>query len=351
MPATHGREHESVIERLLREPERFGFFQAVRLALLWFAQQGVPPGEALERRLRFRNSVALGFPASEIEAVALQREGDAAASQLHITATFMGLLGTHGALPAHFTERVVAWESGQQDGAPRAFLDLLSNRMLALFYQSWRKYRVEHAVADGGDGFEPLLLALAGFYPRSALQNTDGLCDDAVAYYAGLIQQRPLSSRVLARILSSYLGVPLAVKEMADYWDVMAPAEQTCLGLANATLGDAAVAGARCWRPDLHVRIRIGPLDRAAYERFLPGRAGAVALEKMLGLFGVPTLVYTVALVLGAGEVRPIQLGGSQRTRLGLDSFMLDGPAPDDRTDMRFQLRPMRPLRPLAAGA
>lgn len=348
MPAAHGREHESVIERLLREPEQFGFFQAVRLALLWYAQQGVPAGQALERHLRFRNSVSLGFPASEIEAVTLQRGEHESSGQLHITPTFMGMLGTHGALPAHFTERVVAWQSGQQDEAPRAFLDLLSNRMLALFYESWRKYRVEHAERDG---FEPLLLALAGFYPGSALQNTDGLCDDAVAYYAGLIQQRPLSSSVLARILSSYLGVPLAVEEMADYWDVMAPGEQTCLGLANAALGDTAVAGARSWRPDLHVRVRIGPLDRAAYERFLPGRAGAVALEKMLGLFGVPTLVYTVALVLRAGEARPVQLGGCKRTRLGLDSFMLDEPAPADRTDMRYQLRPLRPLRPLGEGA
>jgi type VI secretion system protein ImpH len=341
MRAPDGRADPDLIAQLLADPQRFEFFQAVRLALQWFAEQGVDPQQALTQRIRFRNSLSLGFPASQIEALELEQE-PGAPCRLHITPAFMGLLGAHGALPAHYTERIRAWEAAQHDEAPRAFLDLLSNRMLALFYQAWRKYRVEHAIADGRDGFRPLLLALAGCGDGG--RGVPG--EAALASYAGLLQQRPLSSVALGRILSDYLGVAFTVEEMVDYWDPMAPSEQTALGRANAHLGGDAVAGARGWRPDLRVRLWVGPLDRAAYERFLPGRAGAAALGQMLELFAMPTLVYEVALLLRADQVGPTRLGGPSpgQGRLGLDCFMLRGPGAQDRADLRYDLRPLAPL-------
>jgi type VI secretion system protein ImpH len=345
MPAAHGRKNQSVIGQLLDEPQRYEFFQAVRLAVQWFAEQGISAEQALARHIRFKNSLSMGFPASQIEKLEFSRHDGV--RQLTITPTFMGMLGAHGALPAHFTERIVAWQASQQDEAPRAFLDMLSNRMLALFYEAWRKYRVEHAISDGTDRFKPLLLALAGFAEGSMLPGADGVRTEAIALYAGLLQQRPVSSIVLARILASYLGVGIVVEEMVDYWDVMARAEQSALGGANAALGASAVAGERCWRPDLHVRLTLGPLDRAAYERFLPGRPAAVALRKLLSLFGEPALVYEIALVLKAQEVQPARLSGALEAgaRLGLDSFVVDGPATHARTDMRYAVRPLAPLR------
>lgn len=350
MPATHGREDQSVIAQLLREPQRFEFFQAVRLAVQWFGEQGVPPEQALVQRLRFRNSLSLAFPASQVEALEFDAGADDEGGQLRMTPTFMGFLGAHGALPAHYTERILAWQSVEQDQAPRAFLDMLSNRMLALFYEAWRKYRVEHAIGDGRDAFLPLLLSLAGFAQGSELQNGDGVRDEAVALYAGVLQQRPVSSLVLGRVLSSYLGVPLKVEETVEYWDVMAPGEQTSLGGPNAALGDTALLGERSWRPDLRVRLSIGPLERAAYERFLPERSAAVALRKMLSLFGEQTLVYEVALILQGKEVRPATLSGAAGTRLGLHSFLVDGEVSGDRTDMRYDIRPMGPLRMISKG-
>jgi type VI secretion system protein ImpH len=132
----------------------------------------------------------------------------------------------------------------------------------------------------------------------------------------------------------------------------MTPHEQTSLGGPNAQLGNTALAGERSWRPDLRARLAIGPLSRDQYERFLPGRAASVALRKMLGLFAEPTVVYETALILLAQEVRPAMLTGGlgQGARLGQDSFVLDGPIAADRTDMRYDIRPMDPLPPLPAS-
>jgi len=336
-----------LIARLLAEPQRFEFFQAVRLLLLWLGEQGVPPRRALERHLRFRNSLALAFPAGQVEAIAPEAAADGVAPQFHLTPTFMGLLGAHGALPSHFTERIAAWESSQPDAelaeAPRAFLDIFTTRMLALFYGAWRKYRIEHSVsvADGSDAFLPLLLALAGF-PRGAPH--EEVRDVTLARYAGVLRQRPASGVVLARVLSHHFGVRVALQEGIGHWDALAPGEQSVLGGRGAiVLGQAAVLGERCWRPDLRVRVRIGPLSRAQFERFLPNAAGARALRTLLGLFAAPTLSYEVVLVLARTELRPVRLAGGPQ-RLGRDSFLITAPARQDRADMVYEMRPMPPL-------
>lgn len=70
MPAQERIRPAAVIERLLEQPQAFGFFQALRLLERHNAQ--VPAGQSIG--VRFRNSLAVSFPASEIEAVeALRR--------------------------------------------------------------------------------------------------------------------------------------------------------------------------------------------------------------------------------------------------------------------------------------
>jgi type VI secretion system protein ImpH len=363
-----------VIERLLAEPQRFEFFQAVRLLLMWLEERGVPPQQALDKHLRFANSLSLRFPPSQVEALALVHDKPAhpaiARPQFRLTPSFMGLLGAHGTLPAHYTESIQAWIASEQDDAPRAFLDLLSNRMLALFYGAWKKYRVEHMVAGPGDRFLPLLLALAGFpsvagaaEPGMAAPRPDapsgvwpgdagtaaplaGIGDRTLALYAGVLRQRPASAAVLGQVLSDLLRVPVALQEWIGHWDRLADSERSALGGVNAVLGQAALLGGRCWRPDLRVRVRVGPVDSAQFERFLPHGSGAATLASLLGLFAAPTLSYEVVLVLRRTELRALRLGEHSR-RLGLDSYVVTLPAGVDRDDMRYELRPLAPLAPL----
>jgi type VI secretion system protein ImpH len=347
-----------VIARLLADPQRFEFFQAVRLLQLWLGEHGVAPRQALHGHLRFANSLSLAFPASQIEDLAVERMPGGLPRFL-LTPGFMGLLGAHGALPLDVTERILAWQGGEADpalaGAPRAFLDMFSTRMLALFYGAWKKYRVELTAAGPDDAFLPLLLALAGL-PPGALDGVDG---QALAPYAGLLGRRPVSAAVLGRMLAELLRVPVRVIEAIGHWDRLLPDERSTLGAAAggaggtgakggtaAALGRTALLGERSWRPDLRVRVRIGPLDRSGFERFLPHGAQAVRLRALLGLFAAPALAYEVELVLRRADVGPLRLAPQAR-RLGVDGWLLGGPAAADRADLRYELRPLAPLAPL----
>jgi len=385
------------IESLLQAPQAFEFVQAVSILLRWLEERGVAPEAAMRTHLRFENSLRLGFPASEVEALRLapgssldeNSVGELCAPCFHMTPAFMGLLGAHGALPAHYTERIAQWQAAQDDAAPRAFLDLLSGRMLALYYAAWCKYRIEHSVTADGDTYLPRLLALAGIgasatsatseasdasgsgkpsSPRSSSNSSSsgsalapgsnsrqaaeaGLPAALFGRYAGLLQQRPRSAAVLQRLLSGYFGLPLALEEMVGHWSRMAPHEQSALG-GGACLGENAMLGARAWRPDLRARLRFGPLKRSQFERLLPSGDIAAALRRILAALAPPGIDFEVQLVLQAREVGPCQLAGGASTastattpsRLGRDSFLISAAVGEDRADMRYTIATMAPL-------
>jgi type VI secretion system protein ImpH len=364
MRPTHRRTTASVIERLLAEPHAFEFVQAVSILLAWLARQGVPPEQAWRDCLRFENSLHLGFPASEIEAIAQTRRevgaavADGAAAdaghRFTITPAFMGLLGAHGVLPAHVTERIAAWQSAGHDAAPRAFLDLVSNRMLALFWQAWQKNRIAHMPAGGADRLRPLLLALAGSVPELQPQSQPHAAPPhLVAHFAGMLAQRPYSAVVIEHIVSDFFGVAVRLEEAVGHWDRLGRAEQAALGI-NAELGENVLLGERSWRPDLRARLRIGPLDATTFARFLPSGDASAALRAILARCAEPTVGFEVQLVLRAQDVRPLQLPGrthpaNGQGRLGRDSFLGAGQAGADRADMRYLMLPMAALPALPA--
>ena len=158
----------AVADRLLREPYRFEFFQAVRLLELVLLRRQerdvhhrLVPGERMVPRwLRFRSSMSLAFPPSEIEALAVRDavgqlvssaelcepsatgEDGHGLGRIELTPTSFGMLGVSGALPIVYTEMLMRREQHLRDSSARAFLDVFTNRATALFYAAWRKYRL-----------------------------------------------------------------------------------------------------------------------------------------------------------------------------------------------------------------
>ena len=346
-----------VVERLLDEPYRFQFFQAVRVLETWFSRTS--EGRAHERGgepIVFRNSLALTFPASELEHALPYDEAGAALvdpaawraalaeralGRVELTPAFFGLLGGQGALPLHYTEQLIGRAHVQRDHAAREFFDVFSNRATALFYSAWKKYRLPfHYELDRDERYLPLLLALAGTPDaptRARLQTGRGaLLDEAMAGYALPVRHRPMSAAYLARTLTDYFRVPVRVEQFAGRWYAVPPERMTVLGRVNATLGATALAGERVWQRDMRARIVVGPLKKRDYEAFLPGEARAVALERMLTLLAGITIEYEVSLVLAREEVGTSCLGGG--ARLGYDAFLCTREAEHDRDDACYEL-------------
>lgn len=382
MPPSKRRQPAAVIERLLVEPHRFDFFQAVRLLERWFArEEQLASSVVLSQRLQFRNSLSLAFPASEIaelkvvmgaavplagppdtgaasllDAVAAATDApqDAATARrdsrqvkhIEMTPAFIGLLGAGGALPVFYTELFAQREATHKDSAARAFMDIFLHRAVVLFYQAWRKHRLAiQYETDRRNRFLPLVLSVAGIGHKALRDRLHaregGVADDTLAYFAGALQQRPLSASTIRRVLARYFDVTVTLEQFIGRWFTLPVENQTRLGLANAQLGQGAVASERVWQRDLRLRLTIGPMPQRKFHRFLPGGPAALALRELLTFFTGTSLEYEVRLALQASDVAPAQLGNFAGPLLGWNSFLVTEPATASRCDAGYDIHAM----------
>lgn len=343
MPTQKRQPEPGLIRLLLEQPQRFEFVQAVRLLEQWLARRGIGAEVALTDILRFQNSVSLSFPASQIESLALETAlEDGELRHVRLTPAFIGFLGANGALPSHYSERIAVHVHFDHDEGPRAFLDTFSSRLVALFYKAWRKYRLElPPVPKDRDALLPLLMSLSGT-PAGGAQ--PAIPEEAAAYYAAAFRQRPASPFVIEQVLADYFDIPVTVETNVGYWRPIEAESQAQLGGVNTCLGVRCMLGPRQWRRDLKVGIKLGPLDKVQYEKFLPASQGAQDLNGMLSMFAVPGLQFEVSLVLRAQDVHGVRLAADREgggARLGLDTFVLTGGAPADRREVRYLLNPL----------
>lgn len=374
MPTPKRRPHAHLIGQLIEQPHRFSFFQAVRVIDLWLRRGAPVHGKTLDTVLRFKNSVALGFPASQIEALSVDVEVpvpgvDAAPGALdqrrlrhiRITPAFMGFLGVNGVLPHNYTTTIAAQIHSDKNEGGRAFFDSFSHRSMILFYRAWAKCRIECRGDDvGRDGFLDVQLALAGRQRRPAsapapaidpaidpafdpaTDLTPGraaeavLPDEVVAHYAALIRHRPMQGDMIAGVLADYFCVPFRFQPFVGDWAAIGPGDRTVLAGQASVLGYGAMLGPRYWRRDAIARLWVGPLARADFDRFLAVGSAGRALKAMLALFAIPTVIFEVRLTLRAADITPATLGA--RPRLGHGAFLLTEARTVDHDQTRYHI-------------
>lgn len=332
----------------LQEPERYEFFQLVRLYEIVFRHGATRAGEeAVNDRIRFRNSLRLGFAPSQVDAIAStygrddQGLDNGELEQVEITPSFMGMLGVNGTLPIHYTEQVIDHARFKRDESGRAFLDLFTNRAVGHFYRAWKKYRLPILYeTDRQNRFLPLILALGGIgfdTLRERLGASPGAIDDeSIAYFTGLLRQRPVSAEALQKMIGTYFRETVRVEQFVGHWYAVPDDQRSILGGRNMRLGGNALLGERVWQRNLRIRIHIGPLRHSRYLGFLPKGELAAALEKILSLATGGQFEYEIRPILRADDVKPACLGGEAGCRLGYDSFMLSRPEIQDRADTAY---------------
>jgi type VI secretion system protein ImpH len=297
-----------IAETLDREPYRFEFFQAVRLLTQMAPNRQVIGrfGNPSEEVLRFGAHAKVAFPASAIQT--LERH-DGAPSEMRVN--FMGLTGPLGLLPLAYSELVLE-RLRSRDTALRDFLDLFNHRMISLFYQAWEKYRFFVPYERGErDRFSQHVLALLGLR-TAGLQDRQGVPDDALLFYSGLLSAHSRSVTGMRQLLADYFGVPVEIDQFVGAWYPVEPDSQCSLGEGNGLseqLGFGAVVGDEIWDQQSRIRIRFGPLRLAQYKDFLPGGEAHRHVQALTSFFAGEEYDVEIQLVLRREEVPPCDLG------------------------------------------
>lgn len=328
-------------ERLRERPFDYRFFQAARLLQL-LQPASAPVGhfeEPSREAVRFTAHQTLGYPASEIQDLTLPDTGPP-----RLAVNFLGATGPVGELPTVYTayvlERLRAGDRTLAD-----FLDLFNHRLVSLFYRAWEKHHFQVPYERGEDtGLSDILLHFVGLGTPN-LQNRQGVSDESLKFYAGLLNQHPRSAVALQQILADYYDIPVEVVQFVGSWRKLDPGSLCLLdedpdAVPAARLGLGAVAGDEVWDQQSTIRIRLGPLSLDRYREFLPNGAAFPSLKALVRFISRDEYDFEVQLVLRREEAPGLLLGDEGKDAPQLDwlSWIKSKPMDRDPDDTVYRL-------------
>ena len=316
------------LANLAEAPEKHHVFHAMRV--IDAAHPDKPRlGESRrphEDPVRLEQEAELAFPPSTIASFTLGEDEKPAT----LVNRFFGLFGPQGPLPLHLTEYARNRLRNQRDRTFIAFANMLTHRMLSLFYRAWRSGQPAASFDRGDDEFDRRVAALAG-YRGEELQARDTVPDVSRRHFAAIMSQGSKNPDGLIAFISAFFDVKVEIDQFVGSWLQLEPDDCWEMG-GMATLGQTTSIGNRVWSRTAKFRLRIGPLSRDQYERFLPGTESFERLQGIVRSYIGDTLDWDVQLIMKGDEIPRAVLGGA--TRLGQTSWvqtrvMDDTPRPD----------------------
>ncbi len=302
MPSPRRRKDISIIQDLAGAPYKYTFIQTVRLiqrsATLNKNPASKPVGlftPPTAESIRFSVNQSLSFPAAEIESVTdiinVARE-----KHWGVDVNFMGLTGSSGVLPHHYTETILQ-RLKIKDEALKEFFDLFNHRTISLFYQASTKYSLalnyEHSKTGADkkiDHFTRAFLSLIGM-GTTRLNNRLHIEDESLIYYSGLLSEQIKTSANLKQILQNHFNVPIKIREFIGQWQELIDDVRTRLPNGrvspgqNNNLGKSAMIGKKGWLAQGKFSIVIGPLKKDQLQEFAPGTQALKAMNEIVRLY------------------------------------------------------------------
>jgi type VI secretion system protein ImpH len=145
--------------------------------------------------------------------------------------------------------------------------------------------------------------------------------------YIGLFTQFPRSAAGLNALLTDALQeASLRVEQCITRQARIPEQQQLRMGMSGNRLGVQSHVGEQIEDRMGKFRIRIGPLDSAAFFEFTPGNRKYDTLVALIGMYLTEPLACEVELILASREAQTVCLGHPRRAALGVSSWVFSEP-------------------------
>jgi len=327
LPPERARAFAQLVDLLGRAPQQFDFFQVLRRMEALHRDRadrprfGAAPRPA-EEPIRLGQEPSLAFAPASLAALRSGKDG----RPPRLNVNFFGLLGPNGPLPLHLSEYVRDRMFNAGDTTMARFLDLFHHRMLMLFYRAWASG--EPTVGQDlpeTNRFATYVGALVGL-GLASFRAQDALPDVAKFFYAGTLASQTKHADGLCGMVGEFFQMPTRIEPFIGDWLELplshrwrlgskAKAGQGQMGL----LGLSSTLGAHTWSAQHKFRVVLGPLNRAQFQRMLPGGESLKRLTAMVRSYAGDQLRWDVKLILHEKVDEPWSLG---RSRLAYTSWL-----------------------------
>jgi type VI secretion system protein ImpH len=318
MATTAGSEAAALKARLLREGDRFSFFQANRLLRHIGLSQGQTTGE-----VKSRPNVSLGFPDRDISQIVKRAEGG-----YQLTVNFLGLYGVSSPVPTFYSEDLLG-EQQQGLTATRDFLDIFSQTIYPLFFRAWLKSKAHFRIVEFDDRrLLEIFYSFVGINQPEKYKNQPGF--ESLLRFAALYSQSPRSALGLQTILSA--SYPSAVIDLIeqDVRVIKLPDDQHLrLGQQATTLGIDTHIGREFACRSSNLTIVMREVDEMLLQQLLPGGYEHSRLKFLVQHYLVDPLNVAVDIYLKQGTAQPVILGQADWTGLGRDAWLVQANEPE----------------------
>ncbi len=351
------RKNTSITRKVSQNPYEFQFLQAVRLLerSAVFEKESTqssistnpvarftPPST---ESIRFKTNQSLAFPSSEIDSVK-RIDKNSGATQWEMVVNLMGLTGSMGVLPFHYTELILKRQK-QKDETMNHFFDLFNHRTLSLFFQASVKYnlpihyernRLHNSQKNQHEPQTNALLSLIGM-GTTELQNRLYTKDESLIFYSGLFNQKIRTATGLQQILRSHFNIPVKIDQFVGQWQELIDDVRTKLpdfnnpDGRNVCLGQSAMLGKKGWFAQGKIHIILGPLNKRQLKTFAPGTSALKALNEIVRMYVGMENDYEFIIRIKKSDVPDkIQLGDKEPAVIGWNTWLSTKPAEfDDR--------------------
>lgn len=356
-------ETPSLLAMLLKQPQRFEFFHAVRILDQYFlcrksdgratdknprrnrtgpksflSSDKVIPGT---QKVRFRSTATLDFPQGAISQINIGDEkgataendtGESVTGEVSVETNHFGLTGPSGTLPRHYHDLIIDRLRRFKDHALHDFLDIVTHRFTVLLCQAWSKYRGQIAYENESlespkspheelhrkrsDPVSESLVHLTGI-GTEGLSNRQSAPDHAVLYHAGNFLRKPCTAESLRKIINDVFLLPVEIIPFTGGWLTLEHDDRTHLASTrepsgfNAALGQTAIIGSRVWDSSSAFEVRLGPLALEDFEDLLPGGSKLPAIGDLIRFTVGLHYTIQIRLVLRCDRSPQCQLGAS----------------------------------------
>ncbi len=346
------RKNTSITRKLTEAPYDFQFLQAVRLLerSAVFEKESsqsnigsnpvamfTPPNS---ESVRFKSNQSLSFPSSEIDVIERidKRSGSA---QWQMVVNLMGLTGSVGVLPFHYTELILKRQK-QKDESMERFFDLFNHRTLSLFFQASVKYNLplhyernhlHEVLRSQHDPQTRALLSLIGLGTKG-LNNRLYTKDESLIFYSGLLTQKVRTATGLKQILRSHFKIPVDINQFVGQWQELIEDVRTRLPDfnnptgRNVCLGRSAMLGKKGWFAQGKIHIILGPLNKKQLAAFAPGTNSLKALNELVRMYVGMENEYEFIIRVKRNDIpEKIQLGKEEPAIIGWNTWLSNKPA------------------------